>query len=194
MGPMLNRPTSTRRRLPQLAAAALAVAALGAGAPAAYAAPSYCGADEAAPDTHSNAAWERETLSRLNTIRHDRGLPALRPNARLRTAAMAHAHDMLRRHYFAHFGPGGESWSGEIRRTGYLARHGAWTIGQNIAWGRYQCRKPSAIVYAWMQSPPHRQVILTRRFRDIGIAVADGAPTPVQGPASTYVADFGVRR
>src|SRR4051794_14746474 len=68
MGPMLNRPTSTRRRLPQLAAAALAVAALGAGAPAAYAAPSYCGADEAAPDTPPTAAWEGEHAER---VKHD---------------------------------------------------------------------------------------------------------------------------
>jgi uncharacterized protein YkwD len=46
----------------------------------------------------------------------------------------------------------------------------------------------------WMHSPPHRRVILTKRFRDVGIAVVSGAPKQVEGPAATYVADFGVRR
>jgi uncharacterized protein YkwD len=161
---------------------------------AAAAAPAYCGPDQDEPAASSDATMEQETFRRINGIRRDHRLPTLRPNGRLRAAAMTHARDMLRRHYFAHFGPSGPAWSAEIRRTGYLARHGAWTIGQNIAWGRYQCREPRGIVHMWMHSAPHRRVILTARFRDLGIAVVDGAPMPVEGPAATYVANFGVRR
>jgi uncharacterized protein YkwD len=178
--------------------AALAAGGALAVAPAAPAAadapPAYCGPDSVEASLGSNASMERETLGRLNAIRRHHGLPQLRFNARLRSAAMAHARDMLRRRYFAHFGPGGDSWSDGIRRTGYLTHHGSWTIGQNIAWARYQCRAPRAVVHMWMASPPHRHVILDRRFREAGIAVADGAPVPVQGPASTYVADLGAVR
>jgi uncharacterized protein YkwD len=182
----------TRSKTLTALASALAIASP---APAAAAGPPrYCGPDSAESSIGSNDSMERETLQRLNAIRREHGMRELRSNSRLRAAAMAHARDMLSRRYFAHFGPNGDPWSARIRRSGYLARHGSWTIGQNIAWGRYQCRAPRGVVYMWMHSPPHRHVILTGRFRDVGIAVVDGAPVPVQGPASTYVANFGVKR
>jgi uncharacterized protein YkwD len=132
---------------------------------------------------------ESETLGRLNAIRRQHGLSKLRANAPLRTAALTHARDMMQRRYFAHDG-----WSEEIHASGYLSGHGTFSIGQNIAWGRYQCGAPQGIVYTWMHSPEHRRIILTPRFKDVGIAVVDGAPVQVEGPAATYVADFGIRR
>jgi uncharacterized protein YkwD len=95
---------------------------------------------------------------------------------------------MMQGHFFAHTG-----WAEDVKRSGYLGAHHGWSIGQNIAWGRYQCRSPRGIVYAWMHSPKHRHVILTARFQDVGIVVVPGAPVKVDGPAATYVADFGVR-
>jgi uncharacterized protein YkwD len=187
---MARLPTAPKR-LPRAAAGivALAVVLVPSVSEPAAAAPAYCGASRAGPGVDSTGAMERDTLRRLNVIRRDHGLSSLRADAHLRTAAMAHARDMLQRRYFSHDG-----WSQEVKRSGYLTGHGSWSIGQNIAWGRYQCGGPRGIVYTWMHSAIHRKVILTARFRDVGIAVVDGAPVPVDGPAATYVADFGLRR
>jgi uncharacterized protein YkwD len=43
-----------------------------------------------------------------------------------------------------------------------------------------------------MNSPPHRRNILNRKFRQIGIGVAAGAPV-AGSSGTTYVTDFGVR-
>jgi uncharacterized protein YkwD len=51
------------------------------------------------------------------------------------------------------------------------------------------------MVEAWMGSPPHQANILDRRFREIGIGVAGGAPAQL-GPgeqAATYATEFGQR-
>src|SRR5215218_4449535 len=104
--PELRWPMTHTKTL--LTAAAASAAALAGAAPA-TAAPAYCGPDSVEQTIGSNASMERETLSRLNAIRRRSGLPALRANAQLRSAAMAHARDMLRRQYFAHFGPTGDS-------------------------------------------------------------------------------------
>jgi uncharacterized protein YkwD len=194
----MDTPHKTPARRPRLwtALAASLVLATGAGAPAtaAAAAPAYCGPDHIGPGYDSNESMAKETLRRLNQVRRGHGLPKLRPDDRLRAAATAHARDMIRRRYFAHDGPGGPAWPQDFRSSGYLVGDRTWSIGQNIAWGRYQCGAPRGIVHMWMHSPPHRRVILTRRFRDVGIAVVSGAPVPAEGPAATYVADFGIRR
>jgi uncharacterized protein YkwD len=43
-----------------------------------------------------------------------------------------------------------------------------------------------------MRSPGHRRNILTRGFREIGIAIVDGAPVGGVGDAATYATEFGV--
>jgi uncharacterized protein YkwD len=182
---------TTTRRLPRVVLGiTMLVIALASSSPEpAAAAPAYCGPSQAGPGVDAESAMESETLRRLNVIRRAHRLKPLRANTHLRAAALAHARDMLRRRYFSHDG-----WSHDIASSGYLAGHGSWSVGQNIAWGRYQCGAPQGIVYTWMHSPPHRKVILTARFKDVGIAVLNGAPLPVDGPAATYVADFGVLR
>ena len=51
-----------------------------------------------------------------------------------------------------------------------------WAIGENLAWGSGSRGTPRAIVRTWMHSARHRRSILSRRFRDVGIGVAAGAP------------------
>jgi uncharacterized protein YkwD len=55
---------------------------------------------------------------------------------------------------------------------------------------------PATIVRAWMHSPGHRANILNRRFREIGIGVASGAPVRDGAAKSgaTYATEFGLRR
>ena len=52
-----------------------------------------------------------------------------------------------------------------------------WTMGEDIACGKAgtAAGRPAAIVALWMQSAPHREVLLTARLRDIGVGIALGA-------------------
>jgi uncharacterized protein YkwD len=98
---------------------------------------------------------------------------------------------MVRHHYFAHVSPSGSTVTERVKKAGYL--HGArrHTIGENIAWGSGSAAAPAAIVQAWMNSPPHRAIILTAAFRDVGVGIAAGAPQG--GPGQTYTLDVGRR-
>jgi uncharacterized protein YkwD len=44
-----------------------------------------------------------------------------------------------------------------------------------------------------MGSAGHKQNLMNRAFREAGLAVAPGAPMPVDGTAGTYANVFGAR-
>ncbi len=44
-------------------------------------------------------------------------------------------------------------------------------VGENTAWGTYADSTPAAVVQAWLESPPHRAIMLDPRFRYTGISV-----------------------
>ena len=101
----------------------------------------------------------------INTFRRSNGLPALRIGPALTRAARSHSVDMVRRGYFDH-GP----FVQRLRRFGVRAPY----VGENLASGT----KPlgaGAIVQMWIASPPHRQNLLDRSFRRIGVGLAGGA-------------------
>ena len=64
------------------------------------------------------------------------------------------------------------------------------TLAETIGWGAGSLATPAAIVQAWMQSPPHRAVIMGRRFNEVGLGVVAGSPSGA-GDAATVTADFG---
>jgi uncharacterized protein YkwD len=135
----------------------------------------------------------RATLCRLNQERTSRGMRRLRLNRRLSKAARRHADDMVRRYYFSHDSLGGGDFVSRIRSTGYLSSAGSWFVGENLAWGSGERSSADRTVRAWMDSPPHRANILTRRFREIGIGVVLGAPVHGVPDGATYATDFGRR-
>jgi uncharacterized protein YkwD len=147
----------------------------------------------AAPDAGNVAAVRAAVLCLHNQERSARGLKPLRENARLRRAAEGHSADMVANRYFAHDAPGSDMVD-RILRTGY-ARGAAWSLGENIAYGTGELATAAEIHRAWMRSPGHRANIVRRRFREIGIGIALGAPVrDAEGDGATYTADFGVRR
>ena len=100
----------------------------------------------------------------INTFRRANGAPALRIGPALTRAARSHSADMVRRGYFDH-GP----FVQRLRRFGVRAPY----VGENLASGT----KPlgaGAIVQMWIASPPHRQNLLDRGFRRIGVGLAGG--------------------
>jgi uncharacterized protein YkwD len=141
----------------------------------------------ACPSTISPAAVRCE----INAIRVANGLPPIRTTKTLRLAAARHSRDMVRRHYFAHVSPSGQTVTDRVKKAGYLHGADSHHLGENIGWGSGSLGTPAAIVQAWMNSPPHREIILTRDFRDVGVGIAAGAPQG--GDGRTYTLDVGRR-
>jgi uncharacterized protein YkwD len=132
-------------------------------------------------------------LCLVNRERTRRGEASLRLNGRLGRAAQQHSESMASGGYVSHFGPRGQSPLARIRATGYLARHGSFAIGENIAWGTLGLSTPRAIVAAWMRSPEHRANILDARFRAsaVGVAVLPPSSRTAGQPGGIYTEDFG---
>jgi uncharacterized protein YkwD len=169
----------SRRRLAKLLPAAILAGI--ATAPAAAADASTC-----------PSAGREGVRCEVNAVRASFGLKALSASAKLRRSAQAHANDMVARHYFAHVSPNGANVNGRVRSAGYLRGARSFTVGENIAWGQGPLASPAATVQSWMQSPPHRAIILTPGFREAGVGVATGTPTGAAG--QTWVLNVGRRR
>ena len=110
-------------------------------------------------------------------------------NSKLARAARGHARDMVAQRYFSHDSRNGASFSTRIKRTGWTRSRRSYTMGENIGWGGGSLSTPRSMVQAWMNSAGHRANILSRSFNQIGIGIANGAPTG--GSGATYATDFG---
>jgi uncharacterized protein YkwD len=173
-----------RMRSPQplLCAATLTVAAAISSAAAAPAAAAPCRNAEAAPGEVSDAVLRRALRCVVNAERGRQGLHRLRGPRALGDAARGHARDMVTRGYFAHERKGSTSAS-RLRDAGW----DGLAAGEAIAWGCGGLGEPRAIVDAWLDSPPHREILLGR-YRRMGVGVAAGAPYATDCPrAATWV-------
>jgi uncharacterized protein YkwD len=177
-----------RRNAQRLAVSSLLALVAVAAGPAAANAKACSGADSA-PASLGQAKTAHATLCLLNHERSIRGLRKFRGDARLGRAARGHAGDMVAKHYFDHTSKSGASFVTRIKRTGWTKSRRSWTVGENIGFGEGTLATPREMVKAWMHSSGHRQNILARQFKMIGIGVADGAPTG--GGGATYATDFG---
>jgi uncharacterized protein YkwD len=129
----------------------------------------------------------------VDAERAARGLPVVRENAQLSKAAQKHAADMVARQFFAHVTPGGATLSDRVRATGYLRGRRDWGLGEALAWAQVPLDSPASLVTAWLNSPPHRAILLGRRYRDVGIGVVPGLTQVSTLPGATAVLDFGFR-
>jgi uncharacterized protein YkwD len=103
---------------------------------------------------------------------------------------------MVRWNYFSDVRPSGLTPMALVAATGYRAHASSVSVAQNIAWGMGLDASPARIVAAWMASPPHRRVILTRSFRDAGVAAIPSLPSSIGHGSygATYAIEFGARR
>jgi uncharacterized protein YkwD len=174
--------------LPAIAAAVLALAA-----PAASQASQPCRGAHAVPDAANAATVRHAMLCLLNRERARRGLPRLRQQRSLTSAASTYARLMVAQGFFDHVSPAGSTMAQRIKRTNYLRGVRAWSVGENLAWATGSAAAPAQIVTGWMHSAGHRANILSGSFREIGIGIAAGAPRPGGGEGGTYAAEFGGR-
>lgn len=87
---------------------------------------------------------------------------------RLPDAARAHAADMARNPGLRHIGSDGSDGGQRIRRAGYEWKE--W--GEVIGWGFGG--DTARMVQWWLESPQHRDILLSPVLRDIGVGVARG--------------------
>jgi uncharacterized protein YkwD len=103
---------------------------------------------------------------------------------------------MLDDGYFAHESADGTAFSDRIRR--YYTNRGwrSWSVGEALLASQGLSIDATGVVKAWLESPPHREIILSPTFRDAGIGVvwAPSAPRAFGGAETVVVtADFGLR-
>ena len=136
---------------------------------------------------------EKKLMTLVNHMRAKHHLHRLAMVASLERASRAHSRQMVRRGYFGHNSASGESVGARLIRFGYAATGcTCWTVGENIAYGYQASATPHAIFMAWWHSPAHRRVMLTRRFRNLGIGRASGTFKGVSGIVF-YTLDCGAR-
>jgi uncharacterized protein YkwD len=122
------------------------------------------------------AAQTRKAILCLHNLERRRhGLSQMRLSPELSAVALAHARDMVKRHYFAHFSPGGEDHMDRIAASAYPPSTGCWTAGENLL-DADGAATPLQILQAWMRSPEHRAIILRRGWRDLGLGIVRAAP------------------
>jgi uncharacterized protein YkwD len=141
------------------------------------------------------SALELDIVARINAQRTSRGLRPLRVSRGLTAAAKYHSNQMGLLGFFEHESRNGAPFWRRIQRF-YRPRGGYWSVGENIFWESPDTSAASA-VREWMHSPPHRQNMLSREWREIGIAAVHfaSAPGAFSGrPVTIVTADFGVRR
>jgi uncharacterized protein YkwD len=143
---------------------------------------------ETAPDKARKAL-----VCEIERIRAKRDLGRLRDNDRLDRASRRHAADMVRRLYFAHETPGGAGPTDRARRAGYVRSDCSWRIGEVLAWGVAGRSTAAATVDAWMDSPEHRKILVSRRYGELGTAMVAGTPLARYPSGVTVAAVFGRR-
>ena len=127
--------------------------------------------------------FERGVLDGLNGARAQQGLAPLRAERGLSRAADAHSRDMLRADFFDHASSDGTPFDRRVRRYA-----DAGMFGETIASVRQRRGGAATVVRLWLESPPHRAIVLQSGFRRVGIARRWGTLGSAQNAVVT--ADF----
>ena len=111
------------------------------------------------------SAMQAELLTNLNAERKANGLSPLRLSAKLDKAAQGHACDNASRRSISHVSSDGGTLKNRLRRAGYAFRTAAENTGRGFASG-------ARAVEWWMNSSKHRDNILLRKAKEVGIGIA----------------------
>ena len=141
------------------------------------------------------SAVESSLLGQINDLRRSRGLRPLKISRGLSAAAAYHSRQMVQHGFFEHESRGGGAFWKRVERFYGSTGFRAWEVGENLAYGSPEL-SPAATVRMWMNSPGHRENLLSRRWREIGLGVLHvGAAGGEFGgsPVTVVTADFGYR-
>ena len=148
--------------------------------------------------TQHNGA-EKKLVQRINRVRKNHGLEAMKVATRLTRASTRHSNSMGKVGYFRH-----DLWhKGKWKPFGTWIRwfwpgpdYTSWSAGENLAYGAPGLG-PRKTVTLWMHSSGHRANMLDKDWNRIGVSIVH-----VKGPVGFYAAfddvtivtaDFGSR-
>jgi uncharacterized protein YkwD len=128
---------------------------------------------------------EAAVLHALNRVRARYGLPRLRADRRLDRAADAHTHQMLSGGYFAH-----GAFASRVHR--YVHAQAVAETLALVSRGTCRHRHVARVVGLWLNSAPHRAIVLSGAYRRVGVGRRRGR---LGGAAACVVtADFASAR
>jgi uncharacterized protein YkwD len=132
---------------------------------------------------------ERAMIRGINAQRAHYGLARVSVSKPLSRAADYHSWEMLDANYFAHNSRDGGPFDERVRRFAHKR-----ALGETLAMIGGGCGSGSAhrFVRMWMDSPPHREILLSSTYRRIGIGKRSG--TLGSTHACVVTADFGSKR
>jgi len=102
-----------------------------------------------------------------NEVRQQYGLPLVQEDLLLNKAAEEKAQDMFKNKYFGHFSPTNVSPWDWIDKSGY----DYYYAGENLAMNFLDTEE---VIKGWLNSPSHRENLLNKDYKDMGIAVVSG--------------------
>lgn len=130
--------------------------------------------------TTTDTVFVSNVVALTNKDRVANGLPELTINTKLSDAAYEKALDMIDNNYFAHVSPAGKTPWYWMEQEGYNYIY----AGENLA---INFKTPEATQTAWMNSPSHRENILSTNYKEIGVAQATGV---VNGQQTVVVVEM----
>jgi len=112
----------------------------------------------------ASSITSEELINLTNQERKKNGLDELKLNPALVEAATQKATDMINKNYWAHTSPEGKTPWSFFKSADYSYLY----AGENLA---RDFINSEAVVQAWMDSPTHRDNILSSRYQEIGLVV-----------------------
>ena len=137
---------------------------------------------------------ERAVQCLLNRRRAQVGAPSLRRNPVLTVAARTHSAFMQKHGCFDHLCPGEEPLDERLSLAGYIGDglH-SYRFGEAIAWGTGDGGTPRAIVRRLINSPPHRALLLSPRYEEVGVGFRYGTYRSRDEDGGLYTVELGRR-
>jgi len=109
----------------------------------------------------------QRVLALTNEVRQQYNLPMVQEDSLLDKAAQDKARDMLTNKYFDHNSPDGITPWHWFDQAGYNFIY----AGENLAMNFLDSEE---VIRGWLNSPSHKENLLNRNYKDIGIAVLSG--------------------
>jgi uncharacterized protein YkwD len=131
---------------------------------------------------------ERAIVRAVNKQRTAHGLGPVKATSSLARAADFHTREMLSADYFAHTSRNGGAFERRVRRFARFR-----SVGETLAWVT-RCGGGGArtVVDMWMNSSTHRAILLSSKFRRIGVGKRTGSLGSQR--ACVVTADFASHR
>jgi len=132
----------------------------------------------------SKAFGVSDIINLSNQSREMLNRKPLATNTKLMNAAQMKAEDMAKQKYFAHIAPDGTVAWDYFKKAGYSYE----IAGENLA---ITNESADAVINGWLNSPTHRDNLLSNQYRDFGIGMASYGNYQGHSGTSVIVALYG---